>query len=64
MRTKEYSKRVFGIDFPLLVLASEEYVSKRYYAKPLAIKGEQYRLCSQWYEKSANNDRPFLLSWL
>ena len=64
MRTKEYSKRVFGIDFPLLVLASEEYDSKRYYAKPLVIKGEQYRLCSQWYEKSANNDRPFLLSWL
>ncbi|UWG96524.1 hypothetical protein LPY66_16760 [Dehalobacter sp. DCM] len=64
MRTKEYSKSVFGIDFPLLVLASEEYDSIRYYAKPLVIKGEQYRLCSQWYEVSANNDRPFLLSWL
>jgi len=64
MRTKDYSKSFFGIDFPLLVLASEEYDSVRYYAKPLVIKGVQYRLCSQWYEVSANNDRPFLLSWL
>lgn len=64
MRTKEYSKSVFGIDFPLLVLASEEFDSIRYYAKPLGIKGKQYRLCSQWYEVSTNNDRPFLLSWL
>lgn len=64
MRTKDFSKRFFGIDFPLLVLASEEYDSTRYYAKPLVIKGEQYRLCSQWYEVSGNNDRPFLTSWL
>lgn len=64
MRTKDYSKSIFGIDFPLLVLASEDYDSVRYYAKPLTIKGVQYRLCSQWYEVSANNDRPFLLSWL
>ncbi|WP_312644850.1 hypothetical protein [Hydrogenoanaerobacterium sp.] len=64
MLTKEYSKNVFGIDFPLLVLANEECDSVRYYAKPLIIKGVQYRLCSQWFEVSANNDRPFLLAWL
>lgn len=64
MRTKDYSKRIFGIDFPLLVLESEEYNPVRYYAKPLVIKGLKYHLCSQWYEVSANNDRPFLLSWL
>ncbi|MBS4023125.1 MAG: hypothetical protein KGZ79_12015 [Dethiobacter sp.] len=64
MRSKEYSKSVFGIDFPLLVLASEEFDSVRYYAKPLVINGVQYHLCSQWYEVPANNDRPFLLSWL
>jgi len=64
MRTKDYSKSQFGIDFPLLVLASEECDSVRYYAKPLVIRGVQYRLCSQWFEVSANNDRPFLLAWL
>ncbi|MDR1851061.1 MAG: hypothetical protein LBR21_00145 [Propionibacteriaceae bacterium] len=64
MRKKDYSKSQFGIDFPLLVLASDKFDSKRYYAKPLMIRGVQYRLCSQWYEVSANNDRPFLLAWL
>ena len=64
MLSKDYSKSVFGIDFPLLVLASEEYDSVRYYSKPLVIKGIQYRLCSQWFEVSTNNDRPFLLAWL
>lgn len=64
MRTKDYSKSQFGIDFPILVLASEECDSVRYYAKPLMIRGVQYRLCSQWFEVPANNDRPFLLSWL
>lgn len=47
-----------------LVLASDEFESVRYYAKPLVIRGVQYRLCSQWYEVPANNDRPFLLAWL
>ena len=64
MRTKDYSKKEFGIDFPLLVLANEEFDTVRYYVKPLVIRGVKYRLCSQWYEVPANNDRPFLLSWL
>lgn len=64
MRTRDYSKNLFGIDFPLLVLANEECDPVRYYTKPLVIRGAQYRLCSQWYEGPANNDRPFLLSWL
>ena len=64
MLDKEYSKKVFGIDFPLLVLANAEYNSIRYYSKPLEIRGTQYRLCSQWFETPANNDRPYLLRWL
>ena len=36
----------------------------RYYADPLTIYGESYFLCSQWFEVSANNDRPYLLKWL
>jgi len=64
MMTKEYSKNTFGIDFPLLTLANDECDSVRYYAKPLTINGISYRLCSQWFEVSSNNDRPFLLAWL
>ena len=64
MLTKDYSKQVFGIDFPLLVPASENCDSVRYYAKPFTIKNMQYRLCSQWFEVVANNDRPFLMAWL
>lgn len=64
MRTKDFSKSQLGIDFPLLVLASEECDSIRYYAKPLVIRDVQYRLCSQWFEVPANNDRPFLIAWL
>lgn len=64
MLTKDYSKNTFGIDYPLLVLADLEYDSIRYYAKPLAIRGRQYKLCSQWFETNINNDRSYLLAWL
>ena len=64
MMTKEYSKKVFGIDYPLLSMPTPDIDSVRYYSKPLIIKGKQYRLCSQWFEVSANNDRPLLLAWL
>jgi len=64
MLTKDYSKSVFGIDFPLLVPESENCDSVRYYSKPLTIHGKSYRLCSQWFEVSTNNDRPFLMAWL
>lgn len=64
MQTKNYSKSAFGIDFPLLVPAGEEYDSVRYYAKPLIIRDVQYQLCSQWFEVPSNNDRPYLLKWL
>ncbi len=64
MLTKDYSKKIFGLDYPLLVPTDESCDSIRYYAKPLIICGSQYRLCSQWFEVPANNDRPLLLAWL
>ena len=64
LRLKSYSKSQFGIDFPLLVLADEPYDSTRYYSKPLFIHDVEYRLCSQWFETTNNNDRPLLLAWL
>ena len=64
MRTRDYSKDTFGIDYPALVLATDEFDKVRYYSKPFAIRGLEYFLCSQWFEVPANNDRPFLLTWL
>lgn len=64
MQTKNYSKAAFGIDFPVLVRADSEFDPIRYYAKPLTIDSVKYRLCSQWFEVAANNDRPQLTKWL
>ncbi|MDR0578372.1 MAG: hypothetical protein LBI87_12805 [Candidatus Accumulibacter sp.] len=64
LQTKDYSKRMFGIDFPLLVAANTSFDRVRYYANPLTINGADYYLCSQWFETSANNDRRLLMAWL
>lgn len=64
MQQPDYSKKVFDLQYPLLVRADSEYDKLRYYAKPLTIRGEIYMMCSQWFETSANNDRPFLVSWI
>ena len=60
MQTKEYSKSVFGINFPLLVSACGECDPVRYYKTPLMIEGVSYRLCSQWF----SNNRSHLMKWL
>jgi hypothetical protein len=60
MRGKEYSKQVFGIDFPLLVLADAEPRAVRYYVKALEVYGNRYYLCSQWFE----GNRALLMAWL
>lgn len=66
MQTKEYSKETFDIQFPLLQKATltQGKSPARYYSAPLKVYGEEYFLCSEWYEVPANNDRPHLLNWL
>lgn len=66
MQTKEYSKDTFDIQFPLLQKATltQGISPKRYYSTPLKVYGEEYFLCSEWYEVPANNDRPYLIKWL
>lgn len=66
MQTAEYSKEVFDIQYPLLIKVSETdgRSPKRYYSLPIKIYGEEYFLCSEWYEVPANNDRPYLMKWL
>lgn len=66
MQTKKYSKETFDIQYPLLQKASltNGKSPARYYSAPLKIYGEEYFLCSEWYEVPANNDRPYLMKWL
>lgn len=64
MQLKDYSKDTFHLNYPLLVKASEPFEKIRYYAKSLWINGIEYYLCSQWFETSANNDKPDLLKWI
>ena len=64
MQTASYSKQFFDLNYPLLVKADSQYESVRYYSKSLFIRGVEYKMCSQWFEVSANNDRPYLLRWI
>lgn len=64
MQEAEYSKEEFGIQFPLLVESTQPAAEHCYYSKLVNIRGKQYRLCSQWYETAANNDRPFVEKWI
>lgn len=62
----EYSKKTFGLTYPLLRKAQyDESRPMRYYSKPTIRFGETvYYLCSEWYETPGNNDRPLLIKWI
>lgn len=62
MQSKNYSKKNFDIQYPLLqkVSLTNEIRPERYYSFKVRIHEEEYFLCSQWYE----SDRPFLMKWL
>ena len=66
MQTKDYSKETFDIQYPLLLKVNEINDKRpvRYYSSPLKIHGEDYFLCSEWFEVPSNNDRPYLMKWL
>lgn len=66
MQTKEYSKETFDIQYPLLLPVQNINDSRpsRYYSAPITVHGNQYFLCSEWFEAPTNNDRPYLLKWL
>jgi hypothetical protein len=64
LQKADHSKDIFHINYPLLVQAGKEYDPARYYKDLLTIRGQQYLLCNDWYERAANNDRPYLLAWL
>ncbi len=64
MQTHGYSKEQFDLQYPLLAKADAEFDKVRYYSKPIYIKGQEYYMCSQWFETNSNNDRPYLLKWI
>ena len=64
LRSREYCGETLNISFPLLVKSSEEYNRAKYYVEPADINGEEYLICSQWYERPENNDKPFVIKWI
>lgn len=65
LQRHDYSKLTFDIQFPFLAKEnSTHYERIRYWKNPYYINGEYFFVCSQWYETSANNDRPYYEEWL
>jgi len=66
LQKQDYSKRVFDLQFPFLKKMQRGDKGKplRYWKKPVSIMGEMYFMCSEWYEKEPNNDRPLYEKWL
>jgi hypothetical protein len=65
-QSKDWSRQVLHIQYPLLATDPQKIDRRhsRYYSDPLIVNGKQFYLCSQWYETSANNDRPYLDKFL
>jgi transcription elongation GreA/GreB family factor len=61
----DYSKETFDIQYPFLrkKLVNETKI-KRYWKTPVRIHGDDYFVCSEWFETTQNNDRPYYESWL
>lgn len=65
LQSKDYSKATFDLQFPLLAKENSTFYDRvRYWKQPCQINGELFFICSQWYETSANNDRPYYEAWL
>ena len=57
LQTKEYSKKIFDINYPLLAVIK---IKSRYYANPIIINKKEYYICKEWYERN----KPFLVKWI
>ena len=64
LQSEKYSKDYLGLNYAALVKTDSEYEKVRYYADPILLNGIYYKLCSQWFEVPANDDRPFLIDWI
>lgn len=64
LQEAEYCKKNFDLQYPLLIKTDAIQKEPRYYSEPLYIRGERYRMCSEWFEVAGNNDRPLLEKWI
>ena len=66
MQDLEYSKITFGIQFPFFksVKSIEDIKISRYWKELVTVLDEKYFVCSEWYEREGNNDRPYFEEWL
>ena len=64
MQEFEYSKNNFGIQYPLLLKTKSMNAERHYYKDLFMINGDTYRLCCEWFETEANNDRPYVEKWI
>lgn len=64
LQEKDYCKKYFDIQYPLLIKTKSEEKESHYYKERFDINGESYRLCCEWFETKANNDRPYLEKWI
>lgn len=66
LQTLEYSKETFQIQYPLLqkVVSNDGNIPRGYYVTPVKVYGEEYYLCSDWFELPQNNIRQYLMNWL
>ena len=65
LQRADYSRDKLHIQYPLLkrVLHSDSNNIPRYWAGKKIIRGNEYFICSEWYEQPSNNDRPHFLAW-
>ena len=65
LQRADYSRDKLHIQYPLLkrALHSDSNNIPRYWAGKKIIRGNEYFICSEWYEQPSNNDRPHFLAW-
>lgn len=59
--SKEESKKLFGLNYPLLT-ENRETAKGRYYKKPVRIFKKDYYICNDWYEPSREKLSQWILS--
>lgn len=66
LQNAQYCKTTFDLQYPLLkkVVRSDSEKPERYWKDTVEILGDEYWLCSEWFETKNNNDRPFYEKWL
>lgn len=66
LQNAEYSKITFDIQYPLLrkKRVTDPDNILRYWKGAVTINGQEFFMCSEWYEQPLNNDRPFFMKWL